>query len=180
MNVVTRNFKSLSRKQSGATTMELLFYLIVAALILYAAVQGGFKLFSRQSNNTEQENVASLIINTRALKGNTGYGTSGTNLVPVLSTTDGIPNGMTFTSGVPYNSWNGAVTVVSTGPSFTITYPTVPQDACVSLATRVAKNASITTKINSGTGVVGEISASSASTSCTDPTANIISWTVSS
>ncbi|OWJ89363.1 hypothetical protein B6S59_31260 [Pseudomonas sp. A46] len=174
-----KNNRSFSRKQNGATTMEVLFYLIVAALVLYVVVQMGFKLFGKQTNNTEQTNVAELIINTRALKSSQGYGASGTNLVPQLLATDGIPNGLTVASNVPYNAWNGAVTVVSAGVAFTITYQAVPQDACVALATKVAKNQAFTTRINSGTALTGEVTAATATTSCSGTT-NTITWTVSS
>ena len=166
-------------KQAGASTMEILFYLIVAALVLFVAVQGGFKLFGKQTNNTEQMNVAELIINTRALKSSQGYGASGANLVPQLVATNGIPNGLTVVSNVPYNAWNGAVTVVSAGVSFTITYAAVPQDACVALATKVAKNPSFTTTINAGSAMSGEVTAATATTGCS-AAANTIAWTVSS
>mgnify|MGYP006176810427 CR=1 FL=1 len=171
--------RPFARKQNGATTMEVLFFLIVAALVLYGVVQMGFKLFGKQTNNTEQSNVAELIINTRALKSSQGYGASGTNIVPQLIATDGIPNGLTVVSNVAYNAWNGVVSVASAGVAFTITYQSVPKDACVALATKVAKNQAFSTRINSGTALTGEVTAAIATTSCSG-TSNTVAWTVSS
>ena len=165
-------------KQAGTSNMEMLFYLILAALVLGGAIALGFKLFNKQTNNGEQANVANIIINTRALKGSQGYGTAGANLIPQLITTDGIPDGLTITGGAVYNSWNGAVTVTSTGPAFVLTYPSVPQDSCVSLATKVAKTRAYSTKINSGTAVIGEVDSATASTNCSGTT-NTIAWTIS-
>jgi hypothetical protein len=172
--------KTINRfhKQTGSSNMEMLFYLILAALVVGGAIALGLKLFNKQTNNGEQTNVANLIVNTRALKGSQGYGTSGANLIPQLIVTDGIPDGLTNSSGAIYNSWNGAVTVSSTGPAFVLTYNSIPQDSCVSLATKVAKTRAYSTKINSGTAVIGEVDSATASTNCS-ATTNTIAWTIS-
>lgn len=170
--------RKISSKQKGMSTIEILFVLIVITIALAFAVQKGYSLFARQTNNTEQTNVAELIMNTRSLKSSQGYGTTGTNLVPQLVATKGIPSGLTVASNVPYNSWNGAVTVVSAGVSFTITYQDVPQDACVTLATKVAKAEGFTTRINSGTATSGEITPAVATAGCSSDS-NTIAWTVS-
>lgn len=172
-----RTIKNI-RAQNGMSTVEVLFILIVAAIVLFVAVQKGYSLFGRQTNNVEQSNVAELIMNTRSLKSTQGYGASGTNLVPQLIATNGIPSGLTISSNMPFNSWNGAVTVVSAGVSFTITYQNVPQDSCVMLATKVAKNQGFTTRINSGSATSGEITPAVATAGCSSDS-NTISWTVS-
>lgn len=173
----TKNI-NLPNKQAGSSNMEMLFYLILAALVVGGAIALGLKLFNKQTNNGEQSNVANLIVNTRALKGSQGYGTNGANLIPQLIVTDGIPDGLTNSSGAIYNSWNGTVTLTSTGPAFVLTYSGIPQDSCVSLATKVAKTRAYSTKINSGTAVVGEVDSATASTNCS-ATTNTIAWTIS-
>ncbi|MHC8403545.1 type 4 pilus major pilin [Pseudomonas sp. MDT1-17] len=172
--------KTINRlhKQTGSSNMEMLFYLILAALVVGGAIALGLKLFNKQTNNGEQTNVANLIVNTRALKGSQGYGTNGANLIPQLITTDGIPDGLTNSSGAIFNSWNGTVTVTSTGPAFVLTYGSIPQDSCVSLATKVAKTRAYSTKINSGTAVIGEVDSATATTNCS-ATTNTIAWTIS-
>lgn len=172
--------KTINRfhKQTGSSNMEMLFYLILAAILISAAIAFGLKLFNKQTNNGEQTNVANLVVNTRALKGSQGYGASGANLIPQLIITDGIPDGLTNSSGAIFNSWNGTVTVTSTGPAFVLTYSGIPQDSCVSLATKVAKTRAYSTKINSGTAIVGEIDSATAATDCSAVT-NTIAWTIS-
>nr|WP_256354539.1 type 4 pilus major pilin [Pseudomonas reactans] len=156
----------------------MLFYLILAALVLGGAIALGLKLFNKQTNNGEQSNVGSLALNVRPLKSGQGYGASGTNLIPQLIAVDGIPDGLTNSSGAIFNSWNGTVTVTSTGPAFVLTYTGVPPDACVSLATKVAKTRAYSTKINSGTAVIGEVDSATATTNCST-TSNTIAWTIS-
>lgn len=165
-------------KQTGSSNMEMLFYLILAALVVGGAIALGLKLFNKQTNNGEQTNVGNIVVNTRALKGSQGYGTNGTNLIPQLIVTDGIPDGLTISGGAIFNSWNGAVTVTSTGPAFVLTYNSIPQDSCVSLATKVAKTRAYSTRINSGTAVIGEVDSATASTNCSAVT-NTIAWTIS-
>ncbi|MNJ56865.1 hypothetical protein D3C77_524290 [compost metagenome] len=156
----------------------MLFYLILAALLFGGAVALGFTLFNKQTNNGEQSNVTNLVVNMRALKGGQGYGASGTNLIPQLVATDGIPDGMTISGGAIFNSWNGAVTLASTGPAFVLTYNNVPKDSCVSMATKVAKTRAYQTKINSGGVVIGEVDSATATTQCSTDT-NTIAWTIS-
>lgn len=49
---------------------------------------------------------------------------------------------MSVSSGVVYNVYGGSVTVSSTGMGFSITTSKLPQDACITLATKIAKNTS--------------------------------------
>ena len=62
---------------------------------------------------------------------------------------------------------------------FATTSSALPKDACIALATRVAKNEYEKTKINSGSAVSGEVTTVSATTACST-SANTITWTISS
>ena len=136
-------------------------------------------LFGSSNISEEQGNIAALTTNTRALKGSNGYGTSGTNLVTSLIAVNGVPKNMSVVSGVLYNVYGGSVTVTSTGMGFAITSSALPKDACIALATRVAKNQYEQTKINSGTATTAEVTTAAATTSCSAAT-NTITWTVNS
>ncbi|UST77201.1 type 4 pilus major pilin [Pseudomonas siliginis] len=165
-------------KQSGTSNMEMLFYFIIAALVLVGAVALGMKLFGKQTNSSEQAGITNLIINTRALKGSQGYGPAGTDLTSQLIVTEGIPDTFTVTGGVIYNAWGGVVSPVSTGPAFTLTTRAVPPSSCVALSTAIGRTRAYTTKINSGTATTGEVTSGVASASC-DSDSNTVAWTVS-
>jgi Tfp pilus assembly protein PilV len=171
--------KALHR-QKGLSAIETLFVILIATLALIGALALGYKMFGNQQNSTEQENIANLIVNARSLKGSQGYGSTGTDMVPQLIAVQGVPDTMTVTSGVIYNSWGGTVTIVSAGPtSFTITTTGVSQGGCISLATRVAKSVMFSTKVGSSGAIQGEVTAAQATSSCATGSANTIAWTIS-
>lgn len=165
------NFK----KQGGFLSIDGVFWLMLIAIALGFILWMGWKMVGNSDVAIEQSNVSSLIANTKKLKGSTGYGASGQNLVPSLINIEGTGSmGISGTSLV--NQWNGSVTVVSNGMTFTITEANVPKSGCITLATKVAKDKQTSTVINGGTATTGEILASSASTSCSND-ANSIAWT---
>lgn len=173
-----KNLKSMNR-QKGLSAIETLFVILIATLALIGALALGYKMFGNQQNGAEQENIANLLVNARSLKGSQGYGAAATNLVPQLIAIDGVPDTMTVTGGVIFNSWGGTVTVVATTPtSFTVTAGSIPQAGCVALSTRVAKSDQFSTRVNAAAAVVGEITAAAATASCVAG-ANSIAWTVS-
>lgn len=121
-------------------------------------------------------NIGILISNTRKLKASSGYGTSGTSLVSALRVSKGLPN-MSDDGTSRYNSWGGAVTVVSNGMTFTVTENGLPADACVTLATKISRGQKVTTTINAGTAVTGEVLQANATSGCSKD-ANVVAWTV--
>lgn len=167
------------QKQRGFVSIEAMIVLIIIAIGIGLAVARSAGLFGSSNVGEEQGNIASIIASTRAIKGSNGYGTSGTNLVPSLIKLKAVPKNMSNVSGVLYNVYGGSVTLVSTGMGFTITSSNLPEDACVTLATRVAKSDAEQTKINSGNAITGEVTTVNATTSCSG-TSNSISWTISS
>ncbi|EPQ5199368.1 type 4 pilus major pilin, partial [Pseudomonas aeruginosa] len=108
-----------------------------------------------------------------------GYGSSGTNLIPSLIAINGVPKNMSVSSGVVYNVYGGSVTVSSTGMGFSITTSKLPKDACITLGTKIAKNTFEQTKINSGTAITGEVTTAAATQACSSDS-NSITWTYSS
>ncbi|MBF3364149.1 pilus assembly protein PilX, partial [Pseudomonas aeruginosa] len=55
----------------------------------------------------------------------------------------------------------------------------LPQDACITLATKIAKNTFEQTKINSGSSITGEVTTAAATQACSSDS-NSITWTYSS
>lgn len=162
-------------KQRGFLSIDGLFWLMLVVVALGFILWMSWRMLGSSDVAIEQSNISTLIANTKKLKGSTGYGTSGQNLVPSLIAIEGTGSmGISGTSLV--NQWNGGVTVVSNGMTFTITENGVPKSACITLATKVARDKQTTTSINGGSASTGEIHATTATTSCSSDT-NTMTWT---
>ena len=166
---------STPKNQRGFLSIDGVMWIMLITIALGFIAWIGYKMLGSSDAAVEQSNITTIITNAKKLKGSSGYGTSGTNLVPSLIAIDG--TGSMGVSGTTLtNQWNGAVTLVSNGMTFTITEANVPKSGCITLATKVAKDKQTSTVINGGTATTGEILASSASTSCSND-ANSIAWT---
>lgn len=165
------------RRQKGYISIEWMFALIAFAIgVGYALYNGGGLLGSSDVTN-EQANIGQLIANTRKLKGRSGYGSSGTDLVAQLKASGGLPN-MAISGTTLYNAWNGTVTVVSNGITFTITENGLPQDACLALATKTSLSQRVTTSINGGSTTTGEVTSAVATSGCSNTSNNnTVAWT---
>ncbi len=162
--------------QRGVFSLEMMFVLIIAVVALGYIIYNGGSLMGSQDVTNEQSNIGTLIANTRKLKASSGYGTSGTSLVSQLVASKGLPN-MSVNGSNLYNAWGGSVTVVSSGMTFTITENALPQDACVTLATKISRGTKVTTAINGGTAVTGEVDPGTATSGCSKD-ANVVAWTI--
>lgn len=163
-------------KQLGFGALEVMIALLVGALAIVGAIGWYQKLMSSNNNQDELSNVTSIITNTRNLRTTSGYGTSGTNLLPALNKAGGIPDAMSVSSSnVVSNAWGGTVTVTSNGTWFTVSYNGVPDENCVFLATKGAISKTIQTSINGGSTITGEVTAAQANSGCSTDS-NTISW----
>lgn len=164
------------KKQAGFGALEVMIALMVGALVIIGAVAWYQTLTTSQNNSNELSNLSSITTNVRQLRTISGYGASGSNLVPVLINAGGIPDNMTIVSGVVYSSFGGSVTVTSTGLGFTITYAGLPAENCIFLATKGASSNTTQTNINGGGMITGEVSAMAANTGCSTAS-NSVAWT---
>lgn len=166
------------KKQNGFTAVELIIVLIVGLGIITLAAGKMDMLFGNSNVSEELSNVNTLFANTRALKTSSGYGAASTDLTSQLTAVNGVPRNMAVTGGVIYNLWGGSVPVVSTGPGFTITQNTTPQEACIKMATKISKGGTFQTiAINGNAGIAGEVSSATATTQCNSATSNAIVFT---
>lgn len=163
--------------QRGFIDLSMLFVLICIAIGIGYAIYNGGSLLGSSDVSNEQSNIGQLVANTRKLKGSDGYGPSGSNLVDQLIASKGLPN-MSVSGGTLYNAWNGTVTVSSGGMTFTLTENGLPVDACMTLATKISRGQKVSTSINGGTSVTGEVSSAIAAANCTDSDENTVAWTV--
>src|SRR5260364_392040 len=99
-NTAQHRINKKYQDQAGFTALELLVVLIIGLTII-AWGRAGLTGFLESPSSRKD------------LKTNSGYGASGTDLVPLLISTNGIPKNMTLTDGIPYNVWEGVVAVTS-------------------------------------------------------------------
>lgn len=170
---------TLGNKQDGLSLIEMMFIILIAIIVIGGAIAFGYKQMAKQQESAIQEAIATLMVNTKALRGSNGYGSTGTNLMPSLIAIDAVPDAMSVSGTTVTNSYGGAVTVVSTGMGFTLTNAGLDQAACIGLATKIGRSAFFTTRINGGSAIAGEVTAAQATAGCTGTT-NSVAWTVSS
>lgn len=119
-------------KQQGASLLEGIAYLGIAALVVLGAVSllTGASA-SAKANQTTAELVA-LRTAVKKLYAGQAYPTG--SLTSFLATAKAIPSTLQESGGSITNSFGGSVTVAgTTSATFTITYNDIPQDVCVSV-----------------------------------------------
>jgi hypothetical protein len=127
-------------RQRGASLLEGIAYLGIAALVILGAVSLLGAAFSSAQSNRAIEEIVSIRTAVRKLY--TGqvnaYGMA--DITQTLSNSGIFPTTLTPNAGPPFtmtNTWGGATTVsgtpLSNGATFTITYNAVPRDACISM-----------------------------------------------
>ena len=118
-------------RQRGASLLEGIAYLGIAALVVLGAVSLLTNAFGSAKGNQTTEEVVALRTAARKLYTGQVYPAA---MVPSLITANAIPNTLVRNGNTLSNSWAGAVTVVGDGAgTFTITYANVPQDVCMSV-----------------------------------------------
>lgn len=171
------------KRQRGASLLEGIAYLGIAALVILGAVSLLTSAFSSAQSNRGAEEVVSIRTGVKKLY--TGqansYGVS--DLTAALNAAKIFPTTLAANGTPPTgmnNSWGGLVTVSGTpgasGATFTITYTLVPQDACISMVS----GASGWTQIDEGSGnnaiTVFPATPTNANSLCSHPT-NTINFT---
>jgi len=178
MSVQTASFRRQPHRGWAIMENGSIALLVVVVIVLVAGLIIG--LWNRKDVAVETTNVQSIVTSTRGyLKGQTGYNfTSGTTMTGTLIQIGGVPKGMTVegdaTSGTAtlWNTWGGQVVlapVASEGGfnnGFSLTYPQVPQDACIAMAQQLSGSfASLA--INSTVHSDGVVTAETAGQECT-------------
>lgn len=160
--------------QRGASLLEGIAYLGIAAIVILGAVSLLTSAFGSANTNRSYGELTSIRTGVKKLfmaQAN-GYGTA--DLTATLISAKAHPNSLFVKDGKLMNSWNGAVTVVGAGNSFTIAYDAVPKDVCVSMVS--GGNDWLFVKVNKGGDVATPITPAAAAASC-DAATNTITWT---
>jgi type II secretory pathway pseudopilin PulG len=119
-------------RQRGASLLEAIAYLGVAALVVLAAVSLLQNAFGSARSNQTTEEITGLRTNVRKMYAGQSY--DDTAMLANLITAKAIPGTLTVGNGAITNTWGGAVTVAKVdAASFAITYTLVPQDVCMNV-----------------------------------------------
>ncbi|MEG0280996.1 MAG: type 4 pilus major pilin [Morganella sp. (in: enterobacteria)] len=167
--------------RGAITLLEAAIYIVIALVVLAVAMTQGGGLFNRNDANTEFGNAAELMSNTRSMLKTSGtYNFTGADdMTGALIQFGGAPANMTVvgtkSSGTAklQNLWGGEVTVKPVATSggqkstFSLTYASVPQEACITLATKLSAAPNVVTTLVNGTTTNGAISASDIGRQCT-------------
>jgi type II secretory pathway pseudopilin PulG len=135
-------------RQRGASLLEAIAYLGVAALVVLAAVSLLQNAFGSARSNQTTEEITGLRTNVRKMYAGQSYDDAA--MLANLVTAKAIPGTLSVAADKTIkNTWGGAVTVAKVDAgTFKITYASVPQDVCMN----VVSGATGWTQIDDGTG----------------------------
>ena len=120
-------------RQRGASLLEAIAYLGVAAIVVLAAISLLQGAFGGARSNQFMEEITGL--RTAVQKMYSGQSYDDSSMVANLIAAKAIPGTLTIgQSNAITNAWGGKVTVAKVdGASFRITYESVPQDVCMNV-----------------------------------------------
>lgn len=177
MNTKQHTKRKISRKQKGFTLIEIMVAVAIIAIGLSALAWAINKAFSGNDIKDESAAITKLMAAVPDLRTTSGYGASGSNLVPALIAQNEIPTTWPVVAGVPQNSWGGTIAVTSNVSNVRISSSGMSQEACNKLAVKLSRGANFqTTKINASTDIPGEVTPAQAQAQCVAGT-NTIVWT---
>lgn len=163
------------RRQAGASLLEAIAFLGVAATIVVGAVALLSSAFSGARSNRSQEEIAAISTGVKRLFINQGgaYGTGSLN--EVLSQSKIFPSTLAVNGANVTNAWNGAVTVTGAASTFDISYGNVPQQVCVELVATSGQWLSV--GVNGAAAMTPPIAPAQAAEQCTNADSNTVIWT---
>jgi X-X-X-Leu-X-X-Gly heptad repeat protein len=166
------------RAQRGASLLEAIAYLGIAAIVVIGAVALLNGAFSSAGTNELSEQVNAIQTGVKKLyMGQTnGYANVDT---AVLSAAGVFPSTIPVANGVASNTWGGTVTVTpvaNNNGEFTIAYTNVPAAVCINAVT--AGGSWVSVQINGGAAQPAPVTPQQAQTDCGNGNATI-TWTSS-
>lgn len=131
-----RAFGRRSSRQRGASLLEGIAYLGIAAIVILGAVSLLTGAFGSAQNNRATEEIVSLRTSAKKLYAGQVYPAA---MNASMISARAVPGSLTVdtVAGTITNSWGGAVSLAgansATNNTFVISYAGTPQDACVNL-----------------------------------------------
>jgi type II secretory pathway pseudopilin PulG len=169
---ITRRFVAAQR---GASLLESIAFLGIAAIVVAGAVALLTSSFGSANSGRAEQEVASIRVAVKRLYmgQSASYGTGSLN--GTLINAKAIPTSLGVNGTNLSNVWNGAVTVTGATGTFLISYAEVPKDACISMVS--AGGDWLTIGVN-GTDLALPATPSAAETAC-NAAANTVVFTAS-
>lgn len=189
--IASRHLKTANYayRQRGASLLEGIAYLGIAAIVVIGAVSLMRSAFSNAQSNQIMQDVVSIRTAVRKLymgQSGTPYQPGGAagGMNPILNNARALPDNLAVTNAgaTITNTWNGAVNISSAaaGAQFSISYAGVPQDVCINALSGASGWISIT--VNNAAAPILEaampVTTAAANAAC-NAAANTIVWTAS-
>jgi len=119
-------------RQRGASLLEAIAYLGVAAIVVLAAVSLLQNAFGSARSNQTTEELTGLRTNVRKMYAGQPYNDA--SMLANMIAAKAIPGTLTVSGNTINNTWGGTVTPASgNAGTFTITYTNMPQDVCMNV-----------------------------------------------
>jgi X-X-X-Leu-X-X-Gly heptad repeat protein len=163
--------------QRGASLLEAIAYLGIAAIVVIGAVALLNSAFSSAGTNELAEQVNAIQTGVKKLyMGQTNGYTGVSNAV--LASAGVFPSTVPVTGGIATNTWGGSVNVTGTGTgTFQIDYANIPTAVCINAVTAGGSWTSIT--VNGTVEATLPLTPTQAQTDCSAGNANTVIWTSS-
>ena len=131
---IARNIQPFrTTRQRGASLLEVIAYLGIAAIVVLGAVSMLGSAFSNAQSNRTNEEVVSIRTGIKRLYMGqaASYGAASINEQAIKARI--LPATLAVSGNDIKNAWNGAVTLTGVTSTFDIKYAGVPQDACITI-----------------------------------------------
>lgn len=164
------------RCQQGASLLEVISYLGVAAIVVIGAVALLTQAFGGANANRALEETVGLRTGIKKLYMGQSAGFGIGSLNATLAAASVFPSTLSVSGSTVTNAWNGAVTVTGATSTYDISYASVPKDVCASLVSAQGSQGWIQVAVNGAAAMTPPITPASAATAC-NVASNSIVWT---
>ncbi|KVC47885.1 pilus assembly protein [Burkholderia ubonensis] len=163
------------RKQRGASLLESIAYLGVAAIVIVGAIALLGSAFSSANTNRLAEELNAIQTGTKKLyMGQVNNYGDNANLNANLIAARVFPGTLPVNGANVANAWGGNVTVTGQGQTFTVQYTNVPRDICINTLT-AGGNWRLVAIGQNGQGIQYPVAPDAATRACADDAT--ITWT---
>ncbi|HEY8027006.1 MAG TPA: type 4 pilus major pilin [Burkholderiaceae bacterium] len=119
--------------QRGASLLEGIAYLGIAALVILGAASLFTGAFASAQSNRGMEEVNAIRTGVKKLYMGQANSYGAVDITPALNTAAVFPTTLSYNGANMSNTWGGTVSVKGASNTFTITYTAVPQDSCINM-----------------------------------------------
>lgn len=178
-----KQFKRNLKKQGGFTLIEAGVVIALAAIVIAIAMKTYSSVSSDRKANAEVSSMSALISSAKTFKSGGTYGT-GTNLIPILITSNQVPGNIAVVNATQLsNQWGQNITVTGNASQLTVEDDGVPLESCQAVVTGVGNGDStiqVTVNGTTATETNGTITPGDAQTACGTATPVTVQFITSS